>query len=206
MTLHDRMKKNEFGYVFANSASLACKIWALVNDWEASLIHNPDHQNAKQVLNAVTLFHKTEKSKKIMRYLNKQNFRVRHLKTKQEMGKWRIDGEIGTTPSLKGVSIHNSIDNVDEESKSISLHFPNPLESMCCTNNATMCKSVQKSHLGLSEEISPCSIWKIERPTIARWVCRWLVKKLSGTKVFLVHYLVAYWWYTPRQRCEPTLG
>ena len=34
MTLPDRMKKSEFGYVFANSSSLAWKIWALVNDWE----------------------------------------------------------------------------------------------------------------------------------------------------------------------------
>ena len=32
MTLHDIMKKNDFGYVFASSFSLACKIWALVND------------------------------------------------------------------------------------------------------------------------------------------------------------------------------
>ena len=31
MTLHDGMKKNEFGYAFANSSS---KMWALVNDWE----------------------------------------------------------------------------------------------------------------------------------------------------------------------------
>ena len=91
MTLHDRMKKNEFGYVFANSASLACKIWALVNDWEASLIHNPDHQNAKQVLNAVTLFHKTEKSKKIMCYLNKQNFRVSYLDIWRQSKKWEND-------------------------------------------------------------------------------------------------------------------
>ena len=43
MTLHDRMKKNEFGYGFANSPSLACKIWALANDREALLIHDPDH-------------------------------------------------------------------------------------------------------------------------------------------------------------------
>ena len=33
MTLHDRMKNNEFGCAFANSFSLACKIWALANNW-----------------------------------------------------------------------------------------------------------------------------------------------------------------------------
>ena len=32
MTLHDRIKKNEFGYAVADSARLACKIWALAND------------------------------------------------------------------------------------------------------------------------------------------------------------------------------
>ena len=47
MTSDDIMRKNEFGYAFANSSSLTCKIWALKNDWEAFLIHDPDHQNAK---------------------------------------------------------------------------------------------------------------------------------------------------------------
>ena len=46
MTLHYRIKKNEFGYAFVNSSILTHKIWALANDWEALLIHNPDHQNA----------------------------------------------------------------------------------------------------------------------------------------------------------------
>ena len=32
MTLHDRMKKNDFGYAITNSPRLACKIWALAND------------------------------------------------------------------------------------------------------------------------------------------------------------------------------
>ena len=49
MTLHDRMKKNECGYGFVDSTSLACKIWALESDWETLLICNPDHRNSKQV-------------------------------------------------------------------------------------------------------------------------------------------------------------
>ena len=53
MTLHDRMRKNEFVYAFANSSSLACKIWGLENDWEALLTHNPDHRNAKPALNDI---------------------------------------------------------------------------------------------------------------------------------------------------------
>ena len=84
MTFHDRMKKNELGYAFANSSSLFCKIWALANDWEALLIHDPDHRSKKQVRNAPILWHKTQ-NKKITRFLKKQNFG--HWKTKQEMGK-----------------------------------------------------------------------------------------------------------------------
>ena len=53
MTLHDRMKKNEFGYAIGNSSILPCKIWALANDWETLLIRKPVHRNAKQVRNAV---------------------------------------------------------------------------------------------------------------------------------------------------------
>ena len=43
--------------------SLACKIWALANDWEGLLIPDPDHQNTKQVLNAMILWHKTQNRK-----------------------------------------------------------------------------------------------------------------------------------------------
>ena len=45
MTLHERMKKNKFGYP---SSNLVWKIWGLANDWEALIIHNPDHQNANK--------------------------------------------------------------------------------------------------------------------------------------------------------------
>ena len=38
MTLHDRMKNKEFEYAFVGYPSLARKIWALENDWEALLI------------------------------------------------------------------------------------------------------------------------------------------------------------------------
>ena len=68
MVLHDRIKKNEFGYAFANSSSLDCKIWTLANDWEAVLINDPDHQNAKRALNAMILWHKTQ-NKKMMRLI-----------------------------------------------------------------------------------------------------------------------------------------
>ena len=69
MTLHDRMRRNEFGYAFANSSDLACKIWALENDWEALLIHDP---NAKLVPNAMILWRKTQ-NKRMMRVSTHSN-------------------------------------------------------------------------------------------------------------------------------------
>ena len=88
MTLYGRMKKNEYGYTFVDSPSLACKIWTLQNDWEGLLICNPDHRNAKQVFNAMILRRKTQR-KKMMPYLNKQNFTVSCMDVgrQQEMGK-----------------------------------------------------------------------------------------------------------------------
>ena len=44
----------------------------------------------------------------------------------RQNNKWEnnlLDEESGTTPLLKGVSKHSSIDNVDEQCESISLHF-----------------------------------------------------------------------------------
>ena len=52
------MKKNEFGYLLADSPSLTCKIWAFTNYWEALLIRDPDYGNAKQVFNARILWRK----------------------------------------------------------------------------------------------------------------------------------------------------
>ena len=34
MNLHERVKKNEFGYAVAGSPSLACKILALIIYWQ----------------------------------------------------------------------------------------------------------------------------------------------------------------------------
>ena len=90
MNLHDRMKKNEFEYAFANSSSLACKIWVLANDWEALLIHGPDHGNVKQVFNAMILWHKAQ-NKKMIRYLNKQNFWTSYMDDGRQSKKWEND-------------------------------------------------------------------------------------------------------------------
>ena len=55
MNLHNRIKENEFKYTVADSQTLACKIWGLANNWEALLIRDHDHQNKKQVINAMML-------------------------------------------------------------------------------------------------------------------------------------------------------
>ena len=55
----------------------------------------------------------------MMCYLNKQNFCVSYMDVGRQNKKWENDvlnGESGTT-------LYGSIDNVDEESKFISLHF-----------------------------------------------------------------------------------
>ena len=90
MNLHDITKKNEFGYAVANSSNLACKISALATDWEALIIYDPDHRNAKQVLNAMILWHKTQ-NKKIMCYRNKQNFCVSYMDVGRQSKKWEND-------------------------------------------------------------------------------------------------------------------
>ena len=45
----------QFRYAVADSKTLTCKIWRLANNWEALLIRDPDHQNKKQVINAMML-------------------------------------------------------------------------------------------------------------------------------------------------------
>ena len=70
------------------------------------------------------LWRKTQ-SKKMMCYLNKQNFSVSYMGIGKQSKKWENDvlnEESSTTPLLKGVSIHSSIDDVNEKSKSIILH------------------------------------------------------------------------------------
>ena len=125
MTLHDRMKKNEFGYAIGNSSILPCKTWALANNWETLLSRNPILRNAKQVLNAVMFWHKTQ-TKKVVRYLNEQNICVSYMGVGEQSKKWENDvlhGESGTFPFLNGVCTHSSMNNIDEEPKFISLNF-----------------------------------------------------------------------------------
>ena len=74
------------------------------------------------------LWHKAQ-NKKIMYYLNKQNFCVSYMDVGRQNNKWEYDilnGENGTTALLKGVSTRSSIDicrTYINNVESISLHF-----------------------------------------------------------------------------------
>ena len=74
------------------------------------------------------LWHKAQ-NKKIMYYLNKQNFCVSYMDVGRQNNKWEYDilnGENGTTALLKGLSTHSSIDicrTYINNVESISLHF-----------------------------------------------------------------------------------
>ena len=84
------MRKNELGYEFVDFHSLARKIWALENDWGALC----------KVFNAIILWRTTQR-KKMMRYLNKQNFCVTYMDVGRQSKKWENDvlnGESGTIP------------------------------------------------------------------------------------------------------------
>lgn len=83
-----QMKKNEFGFAVTDSPRPSCKIWALAHYCEALLIRYPDHGNTKQILNTMILYRETQ-NKKIMCYLNKQNFCVSYLDVGRQSKKWK---------------------------------------------------------------------------------------------------------------------
>ena len=75
------------------------------------------------------------------------------------------NGESGTTSLKKGVLTHSSIDNIDEETESLSLHFtnsntyqPNAGVSNQDDNEITL---IEKFHPGTTEEIPPYHIGKL---------------------------------------------
>ena len=124
------------------------------------LTENVNIRNARSVFHAMIL-RKTQ-SKKMMHYVNKQNFCVSYKSIRKQSKKLKNDilnGESGTTPLLKGISNHSSINYVNEKSKSISLHF-DKLQFV----SAQRCWKVGKSHPGFNEEISPLSIGKQKGP------------------------------------------
>ena len=173
LTLHDTMKKNEHGYAGTESKALATKIVSLAFDWESLLLREPSYRNAKQVINGMVIWRKTQ-DKKVIRYLNKQNFSVSLRDIRRQDRKWEeavLEGESGTTGLMKGISTHSSIDNVDEETETLSLHFtnsnvfqPNPRSSVNDNDNAKMNKMLEQSHPGSTDEISPYCVGKLTDP------------------------------------------
>ena len=121
------MKLNENGYAIRYSRKLACTIWALSNDWESLLIWNSACRNVQQVLADMVISREIH-NKKVILYLNKQSIWISYEDISPQSRKWKaafFGGESGTTPLLKRLSTHSSIDNVDEETESILLHLTN---------------------------------------------------------------------------------
>ena len=173
LTLHDTMSKNEYGYAGTDSKSLGNKIVSLAYDWEALLLREPMFRSAKQVINGMVVWRKTQ-DRKVIQYLNKQNFSISQNDIKRQNKKWEkdvLEGKSGTTSLSKGKSTHSSIDNIDEETESISLHFtnsnlfqPSPATSTDDFGDPQMSKSIEQSHPGSHNEIPPYSIGKLNGP------------------------------------------
>ena len=170
MTLHDSMTVNEHGYAITKSKNLACKIWALANDWEALLFRDACYRNPKQVLLAMNIYRMT-RSKQIINYLTKCNFCIFYNDITIQNKIWEemvLAGESGTTLLKKGAVTHSSIDNIDEETESISLHFINSNLSQPNAGfreNDDHVAFVEKFHPGATEKIPPYHIGKLLDPT-----------------------------------------
>ena len=167
MTLHDFMTVNEHGYAITKSKNLACKIWALANDWEALLFRDACYRNPKQVLLTMNIY-RIRRSKQIINYLTKCNFCISYNDIRIQNKIWEemvMAGESGTTLLKKGA--HNSIYNIDEETESISLHFTNSnlyQPNAGFRENDDHVAFVEKFHPGATEEIPPYHIGKLLHP------------------------------------------
>ena len=153
MTIHESFTINEHGYCGTDSITLANKIWALASDWEALLKRSPDYRNPKPVLLAIVLYRLT-RSKILVTYLNKCNCCLSYKDVLKLLKYWEElvkKGQSGITQLEKGAITHSSIDNLDEETESISLHVTN---SNLFQPNANLTKSgaekvnVEKDHPG----------------------------------------------------------
>ena len=129
----------------------------------------PDYWNAKQVFNAMILWHKTQ-NKKMMR---KQRFSMSYMKIeRQSRGNdllmERVAQPLYWRKSLHIVASKTSVNNPNPYPcilTSSSFFQPNVQVSTCCPNDAAICKSVERSHPGLNEETFPTPLgnWKVHR-------------------------------------------
>ena len=159
MTLHPTATINKQGYCGTDSMNLANKIWAVASDWEALLLRKPNYRSPKHVLLAVVLYRLT-RSKTVLTYLNKCNCCLSYKDILKVLRYWDdlvMKGECTTLQLQKGAVTHSSIDNIDEETESISLHFTN--SNLFQPNMKIMhdqvkeLVNVEKHHPGIIEEL-----------------------------------------------------
>jgi len=127
MTLHEPKEINDFGYCGNNSTVLATKILASASDWESLVKRCPQYRNPKHILLGIVVYRMT-RSKALLTYLNKSNCCISYNDVLKVMKHWEGLVKKGKTKKKKlekGIVTHSSIDNIDEETESISLHFTN---------------------------------------------------------------------------------
>ena len=125
LTFNDSIKLSEQGYAITSSSNLGCKIWSLANEWEALLLRRAGYRNPKQVLMGMTVY---RLSKEIAQYLSRSNVCISYHGIRLQTLAWNQmikSGEGRTTKFKRRGVTHSSIDNIDEETESLSIHFTN---------------------------------------------------------------------------------
>ena len=157
LSLFDTITLNGEGYAITNSKKLSCKIWSLANQWEGLLLKSPDYRNPMQVLLGMTIY-RLSQSKEIIQYLNKMNTCISYYDIRSQIRTWDDmikSGEQRTTKLKKHIVTHSSIDNIDQETDTLSIHFTssNLFQTQDDTNDNYEELSVESSHSGSSEDI-----------------------------------------------------
>ena len=107
------------------------------------------------------------RSKQLINYLNKSNVCISYKDITVQNKRWEKmvkNGESGTTILKKGVPTHSSIDNIDEETESLSLHFTNSnvyQPNAGGSNEGDQTVSIERFHPGTTEEIPSYYIGKL---------------------------------------------
>ena len=152
------MVLNGHGYCGTSSMNLANKIRVLSSDWEALLRRRPSYRNPKQVLMAMAIY-RLARSKEIINYLSKSNSCapykeiLEHNKAWEEMVK---EVKSSTIQLKKGEVAHISIDNIDEETESIPMHYASSnlfQSNIGRSQNDENVVSVERHHPGTIEEL-----------------------------------------------------
>ena len=125
LSLFERIKINDDGYASTKSSNLNSKIWSLASQWEGLLLKSPDYCNPMQVLSGITIYRLTQ-SKEIIQYLSKMNNCISYDDIRKQIKCWDDMIKLGERRSSKlrkHLTTHSSIDNIDQETDSLSIHF-----------------------------------------------------------------------------------